>query len=82
MLRTMMTAAVALTMLAAPAFASGKGKTTVAVNAIVATSSKGLVGALLGKTVIAANVGVSTKGGLLGAILGGGGHGGHGGCGC
>lgn len=82
MLRTTMTAALALTLLAGPAFAGGSGKTIVAVNALVATNGHGLLGAVLGKTVIGANVGVSSKGGLLGLLTGGGhGHGG-GGCGC
>ncbi len=90
MKRTVILAALALTLAAGPAFAGGKGGLNV--NANVSTGKNGVLGTLLGggKNTIKADVNVGKlvkvdanvktgKNGLLGGILGG--AGGHG-CGC
>jgi hypothetical protein len=81
-------AAVASTLIGAPAFAGGGGK-GLAINANVLTGTGGVLGLLNGTSGLGINANVSTgKGGVLGAILGGGGRGGRGGghsgsgCGC
>jgi hypothetical protein len=82
-----MIAALGLVLTTAPAFAGGKNGLSIGAGAGLLVSTKNL---LSSKTAVAANLGanVNIKGGILGALLGGGsshGHGGHGhghGCGC
>jgi len=96
MKRIALYAVLGLLLTSAPAFA-GKGGLSIGAGLGISTGKGGLVGSLLGgKTNAAAAVNVSTgkggllggvtgKGGILGALIGGiggGGKGGHGGCGC
>jgi hypothetical protein len=91
MKKVLILAALATSLVSAPALAGGRGGGTqgIAIGANLLSGHGGVLGLVNGRSALVTNVSVTTgKNGLLGAVLGKGNllggllGGGHGGCGC